>query len=149
MVRNTSSILAILAFAKSLSASKKQDICFAFIDGATHSSFGHQMLLSYLAECTRKKLVYLDAVGNPGDLQVFSKKPTAVSLKDVNWHACSESMNITADYFITVGTYLKGAVKIPNANTRKDSELDEKALMSVVRLLKQLTNDLLKTKHAS
>ncbi len=71
IVRNSSSIIAMLSLIDQLEEAKKQRICFAFIDEGTSSEIGIKILEKYLPK-NKKIKIYLDCVGAKGEINVLS-----------------------------------------------------------------------------
>lgn len=135
MTRNTSSLLAIFHLANSLPKMNNKKIAFALVDGGTYSDYGLQMLKAYIKK-SKTKIVFLDAVGNPGELQWFSNCAFTPSIGQV--HPLPTSLRSFGDVLVTAGDFQEDAVLIKQGDTKKDTELDESQLQTVVAALKDL-----------
>lgn len=113
-IRNTSSILSIFELSKQLRGKR---IAYALLDGGCSTNYGMQMLKDKVSK--RTKIVYLDSIGNPGDIQVFSKRK--IDVNGIQSHALDNAD--LADILITFGKLKNNEVIIPNANTSKDNEI--------------------------
>lgn len=114
-VRNTSSVLTIFELSKQL---KDKNIGFALIDGGCSTNYGIKMLREKISK--RTKLVYLDSIANPGEIQIFSKDE--ISFKERQSHSLTEED--LADVLITFGSLQNQEIIITNANTSKDNQID-------------------------
>lgn len=135
MIRNTSSILTLLKLANTLPKQKRKKAAFAFVDGGTYSDYGVQMLRSYLKN-PKTKIVLLDGVGNHGTLQWFTDKKITVDAGEI--HALPDSLQRLGDILLTSGEYDGVSVNLSPADTKKDSELDEKQITTAINELAQL-----------
>ena len=130
-IRNTSSVLSIFELSKQL---RGKQIAYALVDGGCSTNYGMQMLKEKAGK--KSKIVYLDSIANPGDMQVFSKK--GIEFNGIRSHASSEDDLV--DILITYGSLHNNEVIIPNANTSKDNniqvdvlEANSKQLLSLLK----------------
>lgn len=135
MARNTSSLLAILHLANSLSIKKNKKIAFALIDGGTYSDYGMQMMKAYFKK-SKKKIIFLDAVGNPGDIQWFTN--TTINPEVGQVHPLPTMFRSFGDVLVTAGEFQDDAVMIKYGDTKRDTELDELQLQTVIGALVNL-----------
>ena len=108
MVRNSSSLITLFALASELSKQEKEHVAFALIDEGTRSEYGLKMLDAYLNGRSIKR-VYLDAVGNTGRLQCFSRDEISISA-DMEWHEKRKAMDPYGDILLTRGDFQNSEV---------------------------------------
>ena len=108
MVRNSSSLITLFALASELSEQEKEHVAFALIDEGTRSEYGLKMLDAYLNGKSIKR-VYLDAIGNTGRLQCFSRDEISISA-DMEWHEKRKAMDPYGDILLTRGEFQNSAV---------------------------------------
>lgn len=127
LVRNTSSVLALIEL---IHQKDYPNVAFAFVDGGTSTNYGLQML--NLTKKSKTPLVYLDAIGNKGEIVIYSKFKNFK-----NRNVLNVSDNDLADVLITFGDVVDDKVFVPNANTSKDIELSEDILSANIKILKE------------
>lgn len=142
MVRNTSSVIVSFQLASALSDGEKKKTAFVFLDGVTSSNYAFEMLKNYVGKLEGRKLVYLDSIGNPGNIQVFTRDASLSPPKGAEIHRKMPENAIIGDYLVTAGNYENGAVPIPRANSRSDSDLEEKNIKNGVQALKDLLDQI-------
>lgn len=139
MVRNNSSVVTLFALAEKL---KNKNIAFSLLDDCTNNSYiGIKLLEDYLPNKNIKK-IYIDSIGNPGDLLVFTND------KFDGKHRKSEinsDLSKKFDYLITSGQINDKKVIIKDANTGKDNELSiddlSKKINKLNNIINQINND--------
>lgn len=139
-VRNTSSILSMLLYAKKLG--KNSDVAFAFLDGGTTTGYGEAMLEEKLLH-SKAKVIYLDSVGGKGDIHIFTDNTLNFDLSDVIEHQKNTSFSPFADIVITSGDYKGNEMLVHTKELEEDIEKIEKRLHSFVDLLEQVVNKVL------
>ena len=159
LVRNTSSLISIFIMAHKLPTELRRKVGFAFLDGGTTGSYGLTMLENYLTKDKKRVLIYLDSLGNPGQLQLFYP-PAQMTREEKNKLTEYRSKNTETAPFINKlvnhqGTQLKwlfltagivnqkGQVLIKQANTRKDNQLNEEQLLIQIDELTKIVTRLL------
>lgn len=130
LVRNTSSILALLQFASQLKS--REAVAFALVDGGTNSGYGLEMAKKYFRR-NKKKIIFLDSVANPGELIYFSDEKQALP----RMREIPPAWKDVGDVLITSGDYQKGQVLLQKAKDLDEARIQEVADMLAV-LVKQL-----------
>jgi hypothetical protein len=134
MVRNTSSILAMLTLAEKFDRS--DEIAFAFVDGGIDSVYGLQMAQKYF-KGKSKKVINLDSIGNEGDSFCFTNLSLGAST-NVKVLPLPESWGEKGDMLLTAGQFEKNKVLI-----RKNNHLDKEKIHQLVDYLESLVNEIL------
>lgn len=73
LIRNTSSVVAILKFASLLSSKEQKKIAFAFVDYGCEDSLGYYALSKELVNKRNQKIIFLDCIGS-GNLSQSNTK---------------------------------------------------------------------------
>jgi len=112
LVRNTSSVIAILNFVKELKQNKK-DYAFAFVDYGTIDYFGYYVLDSYLGDIS-KKMILLDTIGTP-EIEVSSDKSNVLSniFGDVQF-MYSTKKNLNENYEVLQNAVESASLQLKN-----------------------------------
>jgi len=78
LIRNTSSVVAMLEFAKKLPKNKKKKVAFAFVDHGSTDNLGYYFLKEYLTDNHFKTTTILDSVGS-GNIEQSKTKSEILS----------------------------------------------------------------------
>lgn len=141
MVRNSSSLIALFALASELSEQEKRHVAFAMIDEGTRSEYGLHMLQEYIGN-RRIRRVYLDSIGNAGELQGFADRHILEGLHEelaehVEWHDLEEEKHVYGDTLLTSGCCSDGIVPLKTEMCTEDSNMEQQ-IIEVLQVLKKL-----------
>ncbi len=134
MIRNNSSVIAMFGLAEK---NKGKNIAFSFIDDGTNDSYVGVKLLDDYLPSKRIKKIYLDSIGNSGDIIVFTNDKFEGKLPK---SSIKTDLNKRFDYLITSGTIENESVIIDKANTGKDKDLDLSDLELKINKLNKVIN---------
>ena len=138
IVRNSSSIIAIMTLAKNLEEEYKNRVCFAFIDEGTSSEIGLKILDKYLPK--RKKIkIYLDSVGADGNINILSN----IKYKSSNIINMVKKYEKYGDILITSGEFNNEKIEIKSTNYN-DFEKFQKKNNDIVNQLTLIIKQILK-----
>lgn len=135
-VCNSSSILVILNLIRRLDKKSKKKIAFVLYDGGCTNQYGLKMFENYSDKIKKKKIIFLDSIGNGDSLVYFKPKKANVDLENISTHEGELDTAFHHYVFITAG-YLSdnNKVIINNAHSRRDNTLS-------VTLIEQHTDTL-------
>lgn len=137
MVRNSSSIITLVAFASQLCDKQKKEIAFVFLDEGTNSEYGLHMLDAYIRE-QRSTRIYLDSIGNEGDIHCFTNLNCSFTHHDVVMHPLHHDDEKYGDILLTAGIYEKERIIIKGANSSGNKVLNEGTIKRRVDVLQKL-----------
>ena len=152
LVRNTSSVLALLSYAKEVSPEDQDKFAVALTDFGCVNHLGEEIVKTYLDESHRsKKFVMLDCIGSYHELILMA----STRLKNKAIHASQTALNKAVKILnlddgkqykpydnslvITSGTLINDEVIVDKVNTRKDDDLNIENIYQTVELLKAIT----------
>ena len=78
LIRNTSSVVAMLKFANSLSPKERKKVAFVFVDYGCEDYLGYYALSTSLNQSRKQKLIFLDCVG-AGNIQKSKTKSSVLT----------------------------------------------------------------------
>ncbi|QIQ22200.1 hypothetical protein [Zophobihabitans entericus] len=123
-VSNTSSILVMLDTINKLDKKTKKKVAFVLYDGGTSSRYGIKMLENYSDKVRKKKVIFLDSLGNGEQLQFFKPKHFNCELENVTFHEGKMETTFKNYMMVTAGSLdADNKVQIKNAHSGKDSIL--------------------------
>lgn len=137
--RNSSSLITMIGLASGLSDDEKKNIAFAFIDEGTRSELGLRMLDDYLKDVNMKR-IYLDVIGNKGNLHSFST--TKISdIQNLQNHPMFPEGKRFGDILIASGVIRNKEILI-QSNIRSDNLILEKQINEAIIVIKEIVKTL-------
>lgn len=142
-VCNTSSILVMLNTINKMDKYQKKRVAFVLYDGGCSNQYGIKMLENYSDKINKKKVIFLDSLGNSESLLFFKPKSFDFDAEQIEFHEGKVETTFKNYLMITSGKLNENnQVQINHAHSRNDKGLSDtiieqhsKSLHSLLALL--------------
>ncbi|WP_392561214.1 hypothetical protein RHO12_08510 [Orbus sturtevantii] len=143
-VCNSSSIITIINLIKKLDKRSKKKIAFVLYDGGNSNQYGLKMLENYSNNVSKKKIIFLDSIGNSEELLFFKPASANFEVENVNFHQGNMPINLKNYMMATAGVLNENnEVAINNAHSRKDDHLSSFIIEQHTETLHRICQQLL------
>lgn len=123
-VCNSSSLILLLNLMKKCDKKQRKNIAFVLLDGGCSNPFGLRMFENYSKSVLKKKVIFIDSIGNGDDIQLFKPHHYSLELDNVSFCEGQIETQFTHYCLITSGQRDKlNQVRIHHANSAKDNTL--------------------------
>lgn len=145
-VCNTSSILTIINLIKQFDKKEKKSVAFVLMDAGCTNQYGLKMLENYSKTILKKKIIFIDSIGNSDQLQFFKPTNSNILLNNIEFHNAQIETRFKDYIMITAGALGKdNRVLISHANSCKDDVLPSERVRqhsdAVYNIIKSMISD--------
>jgi len=143
-VCNSSSIIAIINLIKKLDKKSKKQIAFVLYDGGNTNQYGLRMLENYSNNVSKKRIIFLDSIGNSQELLFFKPENSKFNIENIDFHQGKMAINFKNYMMITSGKLNENnEVVIKNGHSRKDNDLSPSIIEKHIETLYLICQQLL------
>ncbi|WP_392563234.1 hypothetical protein RHO13_06745 [Orbus wheelerorum] len=141
---NSSSIITIINLIKNLDKKSKKKIAFVLYDGGNTNQYGLKMLENYSNNISKKKIIFLDSIGNDEKLLFFKPEYSKFTVENIDFQQGKMAINLKNYMMITSGKLNENnEVIIKHAHSNKDNNLSSSITEQHTKILHHICQQLL------